>query len=435
MSSLTLRPSLAPEIDSHDHTSTLGDKLRRLRIALGASRHRGVALFACCLLLIAAAGHFSTTAHFRGQEDAGDILSRAANNILRSRSIFQETKPAEEEPSSPDADTDSRPDAVANNAAAGAEAVIGPTRPQETEQFASDEPACSHSLKDTRGLVCVDNAMWSRILEEDALAWGRINSSVRALPDDKGRPVRGRYDSPSVPYPESVGVGQHNAMRRDYLQAVWVPTLSCPEEARVGELGDGGKWVCGLGRVGVPSHNPPATDGCLIYSFGSNNLFGFEEAMLRRTPRDSACEIEVFDHTAQPTWTPPNSPRVRLHRLGIAAAGAAAEGPQLLSYAGLKERLGQSGRNVNVLKMDIEGAEFAVLPEIIRGGNPPQQLLLETHLPGAPDLGVRDADALLLALRKAGYVMTHTEVNYNGALNYNEYSFLHLASRTTTTNK
>jgi hypothetical protein len=139
---------------------------------------------------------------------------------------------------------------------------------------------------------------------------------------------------------------------------------------------------------GRPPEYNGEDDRCLIYSFLSNNMSGFEEAKERRSHAGADCEIEIYDHTARPSWRPPASPRLRLNRLGISAAGSSSS-PVLLPYAAL----------------------------------------LEPHLQGARTLGERDADRLPLALRAAGYVMTHTEVNYNGALNFNEYSFLHLDSR------
>lgn len=42
----------------------------------------------------------------------------------------------------------------------------------------------------------------------------------------------------------------------------FIPAFQCPHRVeRVGTLGDGGKWVCGLDRVAKQ-------DKCVIYSFG-----------------------------------------------------------------------------------------------------------------------------------------------------------------------
>lgn len=483
------RSSLLPTVSFHNSSATLAEKLRRLPSALSTPRFRGLALFALGMLVLALSGHFSSLAQkYSGisvPQEPGAALTKAAAAILNhaAESAEAEAKAKGDEPSvrlvppetegiNPAADVGDQElvkaregsgteakaaTANSSDAVAGGEDVARATTDAEsgltkgdatsaqaklgdgTETGGDSDAGCRHSSQDSNGLICVDDEMWHRILQSEEAAWLRINSSLREAPDALGRPVRARYDAPHADYPENVDARTHHWMRRDYLQAVWVPTMSCPEEVRVGETGDGGKWLCGLHRVGRRALRPGTGEGddrCLIYSFGSNNLFGFENGMLEGTggAAGGGCEIEVFDHTARPSWSPPASPRLRLHKLGIRAAVAPSEkrtDDLLDSFEGLRKRLGHGRRRVDVLKMDVEGAEWAVLPEIVRSADPPGQLLLETHLQGAPTLGTREADALLLTLRDAGYVMTHTEVNYNGALNFNEYSFIHLKSRTT----
>lgn len=51
-------------------------------------------------------------------------------------------------------------------------------------------------------------------------------------------------------------------------------SYGCPHEMeRVGRMGDGGKWVCGMSRyVNMPPERP-----CIIYSFGVQNESSFGE--------------------------------------------------------------------------------------------------------------------------------------------------------------
>jgi len=47
----------------------------------------------------------------------------------------------------------------------------------------------------------------------------------------------------------------------------FIPTFRCPHRfERIGAIGDGGKWVCGLERVAKQSK-------CVIYSFGLSPMF------------------------------------------------------------------------------------------------------------------------------------------------------------------
>ena len=49
-------------------------------------------------------------------------------------------------------------------------------------------------------------------------------------------------------------------------KGLFIPAFQCPHRVqRVGTLGDGGKWVCGLDRV-------VKQDKCVIYSFGASRF-------------------------------------------------------------------------------------------------------------------------------------------------------------------
>lgn len=51
---------------------------------------------------------------------------------------------------------------------------------------------------------------------------------------------------------------------------------------RMGRAGDGGKWVCN------PEMIP---ENALVYSFGSNGEFGFEQNVLAMFPAVCVCEV------------------------------------------------------------------------------------------------------------------------------------------------
>ena len=74
---------------------------------------------------------------------------------------------------------------------------------------------------------------------------------------------------------------------------VWdfVPAaFTCPHSVeRIGALGDGGKWVCGLERV--ETKKP-----CVIYSIGINHESSFERDLLSRSAH---CEIWGYDFSVE----------------------------------------------------------------------------------------------------------------------------------------
>jgi hypothetical protein len=58
------------------------------------------------------------------------------------------------------------------------------------------------------------------------------------------------------------------------------PTISCPFPlSRLGSVGEGGKFICGLTQISKKSQPP-----CLLYSFGVGGDSSFESDILERTP-------------------------------------------------------------------------------------------------------------------------------------------------------
>lgn len=68
----------------------------------------------------------------------------------------------------------------------------------------------------------------------------------------------------------------------------FIPAFSCPfPVTRTGQLGDGGKFVCGLDRI-IKRPN------CIVYSLGVEGDSSFEAAILRRS---STCTFYGFDYS------------------------------------------------------------------------------------------------------------------------------------------
>ena len=64
---------------------------------------------------------------------------------------------------------------------------------------------------------------------------------------------------------------------------------------RIGRMGDGGKWVCGITRLPSSSLTSSSTyssaENCTIYSFGVRDESSFEEEILKST----GCRIWAYD--------------------------------------------------------------------------------------------------------------------------------------------
>ncbi|KAF9875429.1 hypothetical protein CkaCkLH20_07249 [Colletotrichum karsti] len=163
-------------------------------------------------------------------------------------------------------------------------------------------------------------------------------------------------------------------------------TYTCPWDLqRVGKLGDGGKWICGMSKYENP--RPPARPPLRVYSFGVGGDSSFEDDFLNRS---SAAEVWGFDDTVD-GWGQGLGARYpdRTHFFKTAVAGYdfydEGDRTEFLSVKSIMKKLGHD--YVDLVKMDIEGDEFpaleAFLEEFREAGRevPVGQLVVEIHVP------------------------------------------------------
>jgi len=160
----------------------------------------------------------------------------------------------------------------------------------------------------------------------------------------------------------------------------FIPSFQCPHHVeRIGVLGDGGKWVCGMERIAKQPE-------CVIYSFGINGESSFEAALLERAP---GCEVWGYDFSVNsfgPEIEETSSLKQRSHFFPWALGGRNAHGPEdnpkIYTLDTLMRMNGHTF--IDLLKIDIEGAEFDTLSTFLRahkstGSLPIGQLQLELH--------------------------------------------------------
>lgn len=150
---------------------------------------------------------------------------------------------------------------------------------------------------------------------------------------------------------------------------------------RVGRLGDGGKWTCGMSRY---ASLPSAENKCIVYSFGVADDSSFENELLSRV---KAAEVWAYDFTVVDFGVqlePSNRDRAHFTQAGIAAKTDLGRRPPFYSIADLMVVNGHE--YIDILKMDIEGSEFEALDSLsdafpVEKGLelPIGQLLIEIH--------------------------------------------------------
>lgn len=205
----------------------------------------------------------------------------------------------------------------------------------------------------------------------------------------------------------------------------WHPTIHCQFERRIGD-GDGGKWVCDIHKLKLINSPPP-----LVYSFGSNGDFAFERALKEELPES---DIHTFDQNS--FICPVNI--CTFHQIFVGNG----KKNQSKTLQMVLDDLDHRGRDVDILKVDIEGTEFELFHELFREislrENALQtvtsktipyirQILVEIHLGlNAEKDEPRQAHALFENFRRNNYAIFHKEANLADCRNIVEYGFIRL---------
>ena len=167
-------------------------------------------------------------------------------------------------------------------------------------------------------------------------------------------------------------------------------TYTCPHDIqRVGRLGDGGKWVCGMSLYeaqpapAITHHDTSSHPETIIYSFGVNDESTFEAEMLSRIP---SAQIFAYDYSVTsfgPQLSPFYSARAHFKQAGLGAIDELSKTPQFFTLSTL---MGQNNHSyIDILKIDIEGSEYTALDSFMDscdawGVMPIGQVMIELHL-------------------------------------------------------
>jgi hypothetical protein len=218
-------------------------------------------------------------------------------------------------------------------------------------------------------------------------------------------------DNPSIPFfPQDFLKYPYTIW--DFFPATW----TCPHDfQRVGRLGDGGKWVCGMSLYeSLPAPSFPSIDvvesretlttdadqGLVIYSFGINGESSFEAEMLERVP---SARIWGYDFSVEGWGVQiPTSQRHRtfFKKVGLGKEDRHESSPPFYTLPTLMAN--NNHTYIDILKIDIEGSEYDALDtfmDAIDGTTtasgksviPIGQVMIELHLGDGIDLSNTNA--------------------------------------------
>lgn len=197
---------------------------------------------------------------------------------------------------------------------------------------------------------------------------------------------------------------------------LYEPLYTCPDLELIGNFHDGVKWVCGIRKM---------SKDCIVYSFGSNGDDQFESDILKKT----SCDVFTFDPTLslEKERMLSRSVRKNFRKVGLASYDGVMEiGGIERKVQSLKTIMKDLNHmRIDILKMDIEGAEYDFFKELNSSGFPDiGQILVEVHafrylqelnkhgnveeIPSKLRLRLH---GLFQVLETAGFRLFHKEVN------------------------
>jgi len=230
--------------------------------------------------------------------------------------------------------------------------------------------------------------------------------------------------------PSMISLGQGPKIR---LWDYFGPNFNCISRERVGRIGDGGKWLCGVRTVLAQKPS------CVVYSVGSKGEVSFEVGIETKLPR---CEIHIFD----PTLTAQQKNDMNLflrkfqfHDFGLGSTNGEMRinNRKILWIQKTKsifqvQTLSTIMNNlrhkwIDVLKIDIEGGEWSVFEKLFEEMKtiPVTQIQIELHFLG----DVKSVLNFFKNIGQRGFRVFSVEPNYYGRTAENakimiEYSFI-----------
>ena len=175
---------------------------------------------------------------------------------------------------------------------------------------------------------------------------------------------------------------------------------------------DGQKSVC----IDPPSIAPRTDGNCIVYSFGINGEWSFDEAM-----QDYGCQVFAFDPSMNET-DHDHSERIRFYSLALDSIDS--EDGKNLTLDSIYKMLNQEERTtaiIDYLKIDVDMAEWHILPQILQSPdkllNRVKQLAIEIHLEEEMPGGLNDYRQLISILKSLEEDDAASMVRFSSKLN------------------
>ncbi|KAL3869489.1 hypothetical protein ACJMK2_042164 [Sinanodonta woodiana] len=209
-----------------------------------------------------------------------------------------------------------------------------------------------------------------RVLKPEAEQWGKNVDG-----DTRNKILS--YHSPSsdiivLPSEEKILNMTHREVANLYHSYINSLQVLCRRIVRVGFLEDGGWEICEDSNY--HPHRP-----CLVYSFGINFDYSFDDDIVRRY----GCEVHSFDPSMRNETDHRRGALGYFHKIGLGDFNQVnPSGWQLKRLGTIQKELGHTNKKIDVLKMDIEEWEWRTIPDMLKSGalSNVRQFVTELHI-------------------------------------------------------
>ncbi|XP_060078879.1 probable methyltransferase-like protein 24 [Ylistrum balloti] len=181
--------------------------------------------------------------------------------------------------------------------------------------------------------------------------------------------------------------------------------VHCKELVRLGKVSDGGWDVCNDTKYRLSSP-------CLVYSFGIDNDWSFDDDI----STTFGCETHSFD-PSMGMLDHQRSKKITFHNIGLWGKPRGLKGTwTMMNLKEIIDMLGHTGKIIDILKMDIEWAEWEAIPNMLATGvlRNVRQLFVEFHGSPGPDSSLLSRLTSLRGIYDQGFKLFWSHPNVVG---------------------
>ncbi|XP_059144216.1 uncharacterized protein LOC131931437 [Physella acuta] len=177
----------------------------------------------------------------------------------------------------------------------------------------------------------------------------------------------------------------------------------CHRKIRMGKIGDGGWEICD--DMEVRPRQP-----CIIYSFGINNDFSFDDD----AAKIYGCHVYCFDPSMNGQDHYNRSDKVHFYKIGLDGKSYTnSKNWNMLTFADIRKKLHHENTHIDLVKMDIENSEWPAIMDMTSSGalGGVRQFLIEYHMDGTTRGDLQPRLKAVQAIEAAGFRKFYSHKN------------------------